>query len=152
MTAWKFKRILFAEDSENDVELTLEALDEYKLANSVDVVQDGEEALDYLLRRGKYKDRPDENPVVILLDLKMPKLDGLDVLKKIKEHEKLKNIPVVILTSSKLEEDIIRSYNLGANGYVVKPVDFIEFVEAIKKIGAYWVLSNEPPPLSKFMK
>ncbi len=140
------KRILLAEDSENDVELTLEALSEYNIANNVDVVNDGEEAIEYLYRKGKFKDRSTSNPVLILLDLKMPKMDGLEVLKQVKSDDELKNIPVVVLTSSKIEEDIIRSYNLGANAYVIKPVDFMQFVEAIKKIGAFWIISNEPPP------
>ena len=139
---WKPMRVLLAEDDMNDIELTLEAMEEYNLTNRVDVVHDGEETLDYLYRRGSYSNRPDENPIVILLDLKMPKMDGLEVLKKVKSDQKLKHIPVVILTSSKLEADIIKSYDLGANAYVVKPVSFIEFVEVSKKIGAFWVVSN----------
>lgn len=139
------KRILLAEDNVNDIELTLEALADHRLANEVVVVHDGAEALDYLYRRGAFKDRPMENPVVILLDLKMPKVDGLEVLRTIKSDPDLKRIPVVILTSSREESDLIRSYDLGVNAYVVKPVAFQEFVEAIKKIGAFWVLTNEPP-------
>jgi len=140
------KRILLAEDSENDIELTLEALSEYNLLNNVDVVHDGEEALDYLYRRGKYENRGKENPVLFLLDLKMPKIDGLDVLKIVKSDPALKSIPTVILTSSKLEEDIVKSYNYGVNSYVIKPVDFHQFVEAIKKIGTFWIIANQPPP------
>lgn len=139
------KRILLAEDNVNDIELTLEALADHRLANEVIVVHDGAEALDYLYRRNAFKDRPMENPVVILLDLKMPKVDGLEVLRTIKSDPDLKRIPVVILTSSREESDLIRSYDLGVNAYVVKPVAFQEFVEAIKKIGAFWVLTNEPP-------
>ncbi len=141
----KLARILLAEDDPKDVELTLEALAEYNLANDVAVVNDGQEALDYLYHKGKYKERPNGNPVVILLDLKMPKVDGLEVLKQIKNDPDLKTIPVVILTSSKMEKDLVESYNLGTNAYVVKPVAFHEFVDAVKRLGKFWALTNEPP-------
>lgn len=141
-----FKRILLVEDDARDLELTLVALGEYKLANEVDVVRDGLEALDYLNRRGAYKLRGGMNPGVVLLDLKMPRVDGLEVLKFIRSEEALKMIPVVMLTSSREERDIIESYKLGVNAYVVKPVDFHQFLEAIKQIGVFWALVNEPPP------
>ncbi len=140
------KRILLAEDDPRDAELTLTALDEYKIANKVVVAQDGAEALDYLFRRGKYQDRPEENPAVVLLDLKMPKVDGLEVLRTMKSDARLRTIPVVILTSSRQEQDLVESYQMGVNAYVVKPVDFREFVEAVKGIGLFWGLINEPPP------
>jgi CheY-like chemotaxis protein len=139
-------RILMVEDDAKDVELTLEALDEYNLANEVVVTRDGEEALDYLYYRGQFKTRSGENPAVMLLDLKLPKIDGLEVLKQIKSDEKLRLIPVVVLTSSKEEKDMVASYKLGVNAYVVKPVDFHEFVNAIKELGAFWAVVNEPPP------
>jgi CheY-like chemotaxis protein len=133
----KLKRILLAEDDEKDVELTLAALAEYHLANDVAVVRDGEEALDYLYRRGKYKERANGNPVVVLLDLKMPKVDGLEVLREIKSDEQLELIPVVVLTSSREERDVVESYRLGVNAYVVKPVDFEKFTDAVKQLGLY---------------
>ena len=139
-------RILLVEDDTKDVELTMTALEEYNLANEVVVTSDGEEALDYLHCRGKYKERSSENPAVLLLDLKLPKVDGLEVLKEIKSDAKLKMIPVVVLTSSKEEKDMVASYRLGVNAYVVKPVDFHEFVNAIKELGAFWAVINEPPP------
>lgn len=141
--------ILLAEDNPKDVELTLSALEAHNLANDVVVVEDGEEALDYLRRRGKYQMRPMGNPAVVLLDLKMPKVNGLEVLESIRADEGLKRIPVVILTSSKEEGDIVRSYDLGVSSYVVKPVDFQEFVEKVSNLGGYWALVNEPPPGSK---
>jgi len=134
------------EDDSKDVELTLTALEEYNLANEVVVVRDGEEALDYLYYRGDFKTRAGDNPAVMLLDLKLPKVSGLEVLKQIKSDEKLKLIPVVVLTSSKEEKDMVASYKLGVNAYVVKPVDFHEFVNAIKELGAFWAVINEPPP------
>jgi len=134
------------EDDAKDVELTLTALEDYNLANEVIVVHDGEEALDYLYQRGQFKMRAGDNPAVILLDLKLPKVDGLEVLKQIKSDEKLRLIPVVVLTSSKEEKDMVASYKLGVNAYVVKPVDFHEFVNAIKELGAFWAVINEPPP------
>ena len=139
-------RILIVEDDPKDVELTLTALEEYNLANEVVVTRDGEEALDYLYCRGSFKMRGGENPAVLLLDLKLPKVDGLEVLERIRSDEKLKLIPVVVLTSSREEKDLVASYKLGVNGYVVKPVDFHEFVNAIKELGVFWALINEPPP------
>jgi CheY-like chemotaxis protein len=139
-------RILIVEDDPKDVELTLTALEEYNLANEVIVTRDGEEALDYLYCRGSFKMRGGENPAVVLLDLKLPKVDGLEVLQQIKSDEKLKLIPVVVLTSSREEKDMVASYKLGVNGYVVKPVDFHDFVNAIKELGIFWAVINEPPP------
>jgi CheY-like chemotaxis protein len=139
-------RILIVEDDPRDVELTLTALEEYNLANEVVVTRDGEEALDYLYCRGSFKMRAGENPAVLLLDLKLPKVDGLEVLQQIRSDEKLKLIPVVVLTSSREEKDLVASYKLGVNGYVVKPVDFHEFVNAIKELGVFWALINQPPP------
>ena len=142
----KFRRILLVEDDPRDVELTLTALDDYKLANEVVVCRDGQEALDYLFGRGKFSDRANENPAVILLDLKLPKVDGLEVLEQIKSDERLRLIPVVMLTSSHEEKDMMRSYKLGVNAYVVKPVDFHEFINAVKELGVFWAVINEPPP------
>jgi CheY-like chemotaxis protein len=139
-------RILLVEDDPKDVELTLTALEEYKLANEVVVTRDGEEALDYLYRRGNFTTRSTDNPAVLLLDLKLPKVDGLEVLQQIKADAKLKLIPVVVLTSSHEERDMVTSYKLGVNAYVVKPVDFHEFVNAVKELGIFWALVNEPPP------
>jgi CheY-like chemotaxis protein len=148
----ELRSILLAEDNPNDVELTLAAFSEHNLANEVFVVSDGEEALDYLFRRGRFKDRPNGNPAIILLDLKMPKVDGIEVLRTIKQDEKLKKIPVVMLTSSREETDLMRSYQLGVNAYVVKPVDFQAFMNAVKQLGAFWALFNEPPPCSLRIK
>ena len=142
----KLGRILMVEDDAKDVELTLTALEEYNLANEVVVTRDGEEALDYLYCRGNFKGRTSENPAVLLLDLKLPKVDGLEVLQQIKSDEKLRLIPVVVLTSSREERDMVASYKLGVNAYVVKPVDFHEFVNAIKELGIFWAVINEPPP------
>jgi CheY-like chemotaxis protein len=142
----KLGRILMVEDDAKDVELTLTALEEYNLANEVIVARDGEEALDYLYSRGEFKTRAADNPAVMLLDLKLPKIDGLEVLKQVKSDEKLRMIPVVVLTSSKEERDMVASYKLGVNAYVVKPVNFHEFVNAIKELGAFWAVINEPPP------
>ena len=139
-------RILIVEDDPRDVELTMTALDDYKLANEVVVTRDGQEALDYLYCRGQFHDRPAENPAVMLLDLKLPKVDGLEVLKQIKSDEQLKMIPVVVLTSSHEEQDMMRSYRLGVNAYVVKPVDFHEFVNAVRELGVFWAVINQPPP------
>ena len=139
-------RILIVEDDPKDVELTLTALEEYRLANEVVVTRDGEEALDYLYCRGNFNTRTDDNPAVILLDLKLPKVDGLEVLQQVKSDEKLRMIPVVVLTSSREERDMVASYKLGVNAYVVKPVDFHEFMNAIKELGIFWALINEPPP------
>ena len=142
----KLKRILLVEDNANDAELTLEALAEHNLANGVDVVRDGAEALDYLYRRGKYAGEPPANLAVILLDLKLPKVDGLEVLSILKADERLKFTPVVVLTSSREERDVVDSYLLGVNAYVVKPVNFSEFITAVKELGAFWAIINEPPP------
>jgi CheY-like chemotaxis protein len=142
----KLGRILLVEDDPRDVELTLTALEDYNLANEVIAARDGEEALEYLYSRGKFKTRSNDNPAVMLLDLKLPKVDGLEVLKQIKSDEKLRTIPVVVLTSSKEEKDMVASYRLGVNAYVVKPVDFHEFVNAIKELGVFWAVINEPPP------
>jgi DNA-binding response OmpR family regulator len=139
-------RILMVEDDPRDVELTLTALAEYNLTNEVVVIHDGEQALDYLYRRENYKARNNENPAVLLLDLKLPKVDGLEVLQQVKSDETLKMIPVVVLTSSREERDMVASYKLGVNAYVVKPVDFHEFVNAIKELGMFWAIVNEPPP------
>ena len=139
-------RILMVEDDPNDVELTLTALGEYNLANEVVVTRDGAEALDYLYCRGQYASRANDNPAVLLLDLKLPKVDGLQVLQQIKSDDKLRMIPVVVLTSSHEERDMVASYRLGVNAYVVKPVDFHEFVNAIKELGVFWAVINEPPP------
>ena len=139
-------RILLVEDDPRDVELTMTALSDYNLANEVVVVRDGEQALDYLYRRGEFNTRSDDdNPAVLLLDLKLPKVDGLEVLQQIRSDERLKLIPVVVLTSSHEEKDIMRSYRLGVNAYVVKPVDFHEFVNAIKELGVFWAVINQPP-------
>jgi len=142
----KPKKILLAEDSPEDVEMTLAALSEYRLMNEIVVVNDGAEALDYLYSRGKFKDRTAGNPLLVLLDLKMPKVDGLEVLKTIKSDENLKIVPVVMLTSSREEQDVVKSYRLGVNAYVVKPVSFQQFVESVKQLGAFWTIHNEPPP------
>ena len=139
-------RILLVEDDPRDVGLTMTALEEYNLGNEVVVASDGEEALDYLYHRGKFQLRGGENPAVLLLDLKLPKVDGLEVLQTIKSDEKLKMIPVVVLTSSREERDMAASYKLGVNAFVVKPVDFHEFVNAIKELGVFWAIINEPPP------
>jgi CheY-like chemotaxis protein len=141
-----FGRILMVEDDPQDVELTLTALAEYNLANEVVVAADGEEALDYLYCRGKFQARTSENPAVLLLDLKLPKVDGLEVLQQIKGDEKLRMIPVAVLTSSREERDMVASYKLGVNAYVVKPVDFHEFVNALKELGVFWAVINEPHP------
>ena len=139
------KDILVVEDNAKDLELTLNALGENNLANQIAVARDGAEALDYLYARGKFATRPKSNPAVVLLDLKMPKVDGLEVLRKVKADENLKYIPVVMLTSSREEKDLMDSYHLGVNAYVVKPVNFNEFVTAVKSLGAFWAVVNEPP-------
>jgi len=144
----RIRNILLVEDNPVDAELTMEALGEHNLANKVEWVRDGEEALDYLYHRGAFKDRQGNDPVVILLDLKLPKVDGLQVLRAIKEDDLLRNIPVVILTSSREEKDLIEGYRLGVNAYVVKPVEFGAFMDAVKELGAFWALINEPPPVT----
>jgi CheY-like chemotaxis protein len=140
------KPILLVEDNPNDLELTLVALDKSQLANEVIVARDGQEAIDYLTNEGEWKDRAPGNPAVILLDLKLPKIDGLEVLAMIRGNASLKSVPVVMLTSSREEQDLVRSYELGVNAYVVKPVEFAEFVEAISDLGVFWAVLNEPPP------
>jgi CheY-like chemotaxis protein len=142
----ELKKILLAEDDPNDIELILAALTEHNLANEVVVARDGVEALDYLYQRGQFADRPAGHPVVVLLDLKMPKVDGLEVLRQVKSDPDLKTIPIVVLTSSRQEQDIIESYNLGVNAYVVKPVVFDRFIEVVRQLGLFWVLVNEAPP------
>ena len=142
------KTILLVEDNLQDTELTIEALGEYNLANNVVAVGDGVEALEYLRSEGKYQNRKKGNPAVILLDIKMPRMDGIEVLDIIRKDELLTKLPVVMLTSSKEDPDLKRCYELGANAYVVKPVDFKEFVEAVKNIGFFWALLNEQPPVN----
>ncbi len=140
------KRILLAEDNPLDVELSLAAFEEIRLANMVDVVRDGVEVLDYLHRRGAFKDRVSGPPVVVLLDLKMPRIDGLEVLREMRADPELAKIPVVMLTSSREEKDVVTSYSLGINAYVVKPIDFTQFASAVRQIGAFWAVLNETPP------
>jgi CheY-like chemotaxis protein len=140
------KRILLAENNPLDAEMTLAALATHNLANEVVLVADGNEALDYLYARGAFANRTGGNPALVLLDINMPRIDGLQVLRTIKEDEKLRRIPVVMLTSSREESDLIRSYEHGTNAYVVKPVDFDAFVEAVNRLGIFWTLHNEPPP------
>lgn len=142
----EMKRILLVEDNPNDLELTLTGLAEHNLANEVVVAHDGVEALDYLYRREQFADRSQGNPAVILLDLKLPRVDGLEVLKKIRSDDQLKLVPVVVLTSSYEERDLIECYKIGANAYVVKPVNFREFMDAVKNLGLFWAILNEPPP------
>jgi len=141
----ELRTILLAEDNPKDVELTLEAMAENNLANNVVVVKDGVEALEYLRYEGKYKLRESGNPCVILLDIKMPRMDGIEVLRNIRSDAALKRIPVVVLTSSRAEIDIINTYELGVNAYVVKPVSFQQFIEAVKQIGSFWAVINELP-------
>jgi CheY-like chemotaxis protein len=142
----QLRRVLLVEDDPKDVELTLTAFGEKNLGNVVDVARDGAEALDYLYRRGNFSSRPQSHPVVILLDLKLPKIDGMQVLQEIKGNDALKTIPVVVLTSSREEQDLVRSYRLGVNAYVVKPVDFHKFVDAVGELGVFWAVINQPPP------
>jgi CheY-like chemotaxis protein len=140
------KNILLVEDDPQDVQLTLAGLKEEHLANKVEVVRDGAEALDYLYRQGKFKARAEGQPIVVMLDLKMPKVDGLEVLKQIKADDQLKLIPVVIFSSSREMSDLIKCYKHGANSYVVKPLNFREFMRVVKQFGLYWTTINEPPP------
>lgn len=140
------KRILLVEDNRHDVELTLNALNGHKLANEVAVARDGVVALEYLRRRGAFARRPEGHPAVVLLDIKMPRLNGLEVLEQMRSDPALKLIPVVMLTSSREEPDLARAYQLGANSYIVKPVDFAQFVEAVRQVGAFWAVLNEAPP------
>jgi CheY-like chemotaxis protein len=142
----EIKRILIVDDSPKDVELAIAALAEKNLANEVDVAEDGEEALDYLYKRGKFANH-NGVPAVILLDIKMPKMDGIEVLKHIRSDPKLKFIPVIMVTSSREERDLIECYRLGANSYIVKPVDIAQFIDAIKIVGQYWAVVNQPMPL-----
>jgi CheY-like chemotaxis protein len=146
ITMPKIKRILLAEDNQNDVELTLTALQECRLSNEVEVVSDGADALDYIYQRARFADRAKGLPCVIMLDLKMPRVDGLEVLREIKSDPALRHIPVVMLTSSREEKDLVTSYDLGVNAFVVKPVDFSQFLEAIRALGMFWAIVNEPPP------
>jgi CheY-like chemotaxis protein len=140
------KRILLVEDNDRDMELTLAALEEYNLANEVVIAHDGVEALDYIYGRGKFAGHANGLPVVVLLDLKMPKMDGLEVLRQMRGDPNIRHVPVVMLTSSREEQDLIHSYELGVNAYVVKPVDFQKFVDSVKQIGMFWAIINEPPP------
>lgn len=140
------KQILLVEDDPRDVEMTLAAFEEQNLANRVVVARDGAEALDYLYLRGRFAERPPGNPVLVLLDLNMPRVDGLGVLRQVNSDPALRSIPIVLLTSSSREQDIVESYVLGANSFVVKPVAFDRFVQVVKQLGLYWVLTNEPPP------
>jgi CheY-like chemotaxis protein len=141
------KTILIVEDNPQDVELTLEALSTHNLANNVIAVGDGVEAIEYLTYKGKFESRVKGNPSVILLDIKMPRMDGIEVLEYIRADEKLKMIPVVMLTSSREEPDLVKCYKLGVNAYVVKPVGFKDFLEAVKQIGIFWALLNEHPEI-----
>ena len=138
--------ILLVEDSPNDLELTLAALAKCQLANEIVVARDGAEAVDWFERRGQFRDHPPGDPAVVLLDLKLPKLDGLEVLEKIKRNPQHRQVPVVMLTSSREEKDLVRSYDLGVNAFVVKPVGFQQFFQAIQELGMFWALLNEPPP------
>lgn len=140
------KPILLVEDDKRDLELTLMALERSQLANEVITVRDGAQALAYLNQEGEFADRGTGNPAVILLDLKLPKVDGLEVLEQVRANPSLRSVPVVMLTSSQQESDVLRSYELGVNAYVVKPVDFRQFVSAIADLGVFWAVLNEPPP------
>jgi CheY-like chemotaxis protein len=140
------RTIVIAEDNANDAELTLSALRANRIGNELVLVRDGAQALDYLYCRGAYAGRPDGLPALVVLDLKMPKVDGIEVLRQVKSDPALRQIPVVILTSSREEQDLVRSYDLGVNAYVVKPVAFNEFIDAVKLLGGFWAVVNEPPP------
>lgn len=142
----ELRPILLVEDSPKDLELTLAALEKCQLANDITIARDGEEALDYLYAKGKFADREEGDPTVVLLDLKLPKIDGLEVLQRVKSDAELRHIPVVMLTSSKEEQDLVRSYALGVNAFVVKPVQFTEFFKAIQDLGVFWAILNEPAP------
>lgn len=141
--------ILLAEDNLNDIELTLAALEESHLANEVIVVRDGSEVLDYLYRRGHFEGRANSQPLVVFLDIKMPKVSGVEVLQKIKADPELRTIPVVMVTSSREQQDVMKNYTLGANAYVVKPIDFQRFSDAVQQLGMFWAVLNEPPPDTK---
>jgi len=140
------RKILIAEDNANDAELTMMALQKHRLSNELIFVRDGAQALDYLYCRGEYAGRHDGHPALVLLDLKMPKVDGIEVLRQVKSDPALKHIPVVVLTSSREEQDLVRTYSLGVNAYVVKPVAFTEFMDAVTQLGGFWAVVNEPPP------
>ena len=142
----ELKQIVLAEDNANDVELTINALRKNHIVNEIVVVRDGAEALDYLYKRNGFANRASANPALVLLDLKMPKIDGIEVLRQIKADPAMRSIPVVMLTSSREEQDLVRSYELGVNAYVVKPVEFREFMDAVKLLGGFWAVINEPPP------
>lgn len=148
----ELRTILFAEDNPKDVELTLEALSEHNLANQVVVVRDGVETMEYLRCEAKYKLRKSGLPAVLLLDIKMPRMDGIEVLRTVRGDPALRILPIVILTSSREEQDLIKSYELGVNAYVVKPVDFKDFIQAVKEIGVFWAVINEAPPESMLSK
>ena len=141
----RFKTILLVEDSPADAEMAIDALREANLANPIVHVEDGVEAMEYLHRKGRFADRSDEDPAVLLLDIKMPRMDGLEVLQRIRADERLRRMPVVILSSSREESDLVRSWNLGVNAYVVKPVDIDQFFAAVKTLGKFWAVINEPP-------
>jgi CheY-like chemotaxis protein len=140
------RQILLADDSDYDVDLTLRALRKRRLANEVQVVRDGVEALDYLYCRGSFAGRTPGNPILVLLDLKMPRVDGIEVLRTIKSDPHLKTTPVVVLTSSRDQQNIVESYGLGVNAYVIKPVEFEKLVDAVQQVGLFWILQNQPPP------
>lgn len=142
----ELRPILLVEDSPRDLELTLAALEKCQLANEIVIARDGAEAMDYLLRTGMHDNRIHGDPAVVLLDLKLPKMDGLEVLEKVKRNDQLRHIPIVMLTSSREEQDLVHSYELGVNAFVVKPVEFTEFFKAIQDLGVFWALLNEPPP------
>lgn len=142
----ELRPILLVEDSPRDLELTLTALEKCQLANEIVIARDGAEAIDYLFMDGVHSERVPGDPTVVLLDLKLPKIDGLEVLERVKGNERLRHIPIVMLTSSREEQDLIRSYELGVNAFVVKPVEFNEFFKAIQDLGVFWALLNEPPP------
>jgi two-component system response regulator len=144
----KAKKILVVEDNPDDIELVLMVLNKKKVTNRIDVVSDGQQALDYIFCKGRYKEQdPHELPALILLDLKLPKIDGIEVLRKVRKNRKSRNIPVAIFTSSKEEQDLIDSYDSGANSFIRKPVDSIQFDDTVGRLGVYWLLLNEPPPV-----
>ena len=138
------KRVLVVEDSVDDVELIVEALAGYRETADIDVATDGEEALDYLHRRGRFSSRAADDPCLVLLDIKMPKVDGIEVLRRLKADPRTWAIPVVVMTSSREERDVVETYKLGANSYIVKPLDFVKFTEAVRQVGLYWLLLNQP--------
>ena len=141
----ELRTILLAEDSPHDAEMAVDALRDAHLANPIVHVEDGVEALDYLLRRGKWASRPDEDPAVLLLDIKMPRMDGLEVLTELRKEDRFRSLPIVVLSSSREESDLARSWDLGVNAYVVKPVDVDQFFDAVRTLGRFWAVLNEPP-------